>query len=243
VAPWSDWIQVLIRRKPLSQYGFPWSNCHKTKYIHRCRIRDFRLIIRAIETSNLNLIFLDSEPKTRRQLAQVCVKPSGTKKYRSGKAEGVITSACRTFRELDADRRLLAELEIIRAGPKEVCEGASCRSLPREPSVMVVPTREGSPNGISYLHAVRWKEMGPGASRAVVSQTVCRRNRKRSNVARSPSSPISKLDIASPRAVHLSSNPRPTKVCMSQYSPGRGTLPFRRVGMPYGERAGNGRRP
>jgi hypothetical protein len=69
-----------------------------------------------MDTSNLDLIFLDSEPKTKGQLAHVRVKASANKSYGALKAEGLITSPCMSFRELDAEiRRLQTELEIIRA--------------------------------------------------------------------------------------------------------------------------------
>jgi hypothetical protein len=69
-----------------------------------------------METSSLDLIFLDSEPKTKGQLAHVFVKTSATKNFGSTRAEGLITSPCLTFREFDAEiRRLQTELEIIRA--------------------------------------------------------------------------------------------------------------------------------
>jgi hypothetical protein len=78
--------------------------------------RDSEPIIRAMETTNLDLIFIDSEPKTKGQLAYVRVKATGNKNYGSLKAEGLITSPCMNFRELDAEiRRLQTELEIIRA--------------------------------------------------------------------------------------------------------------------------------
>jgi hypothetical protein len=69
-----------------------------------------------METSNLDLIFLDSEPKTKRQIAHIHVKKSESKNYGSAKAEGLITSPCMSFRELDEEiRRLQTELEVIRA--------------------------------------------------------------------------------------------------------------------------------
>jgi hypothetical protein len=69
-----------------------------------------------MQTSNLDLIFLDSEPKTKGQLAHVRVKVTGSKSYGPIKAEGLITSPCANFREFDAEiRRLQTELEIIRA--------------------------------------------------------------------------------------------------------------------------------
>jgi hypothetical protein len=69
-----------------------------------------------METTNLDLIFLDSEPKTRGQMARVRVKATENKNYGSLKAEGLITSPCMSFREFDAEiRRLQTELEIIRA--------------------------------------------------------------------------------------------------------------------------------
>jgi hypothetical protein len=69
-----------------------------------------------METSNLDLIFLDHEAKTKGQVAQVFVKASGKQTYGALKAEGLITAPCASFRELDAEiRRLQTELEIIRA--------------------------------------------------------------------------------------------------------------------------------
>jgi hypothetical protein len=69
-----------------------------------------------METSNLDLIFLDNEPKSGGQLAHVCVKASVNKNYGAVKTQGLITLPCASFRELDAEiRRLQTELEIIRA--------------------------------------------------------------------------------------------------------------------------------
>jgi hypothetical protein len=69
-----------------------------------------------MKTSNLELLFVDSEPKTKHEVAHVVVKVSTNKSYGSLKAEGLITSSCLNFREFDAEiRRLQTELEIIRA--------------------------------------------------------------------------------------------------------------------------------
>jgi hypothetical protein len=73
-------------------------------------------IMRGMETTNLDLVFLDSEPKTKGQLAQVRVKATGSRNSGAHKAEGLITAPCTSFREFDAEiRRLQTELEIIRA--------------------------------------------------------------------------------------------------------------------------------
>jgi hypothetical protein len=69
-----------------------------------------------METTNLDLVFLDNEQKTKGQMAHVCVKAADNKKYGSLKSEGLITSPCMSFREFAAEiRRLQTELEIIRA--------------------------------------------------------------------------------------------------------------------------------
>jgi len=69
-----------------------------------------------METTNLDLVFLDSETKTKGQVAHVRVKAADNKNYGSLKSGGLITSPCVSFREFDAEiRRLQTELEIIRA--------------------------------------------------------------------------------------------------------------------------------
>jgi hypothetical protein len=69
-----------------------------------------------METTNLDLVFVDNEPKTNGQLAHVRVKATLNKNHSSLKAEGLISSPCMSFREFDAEiRRLQTELEIIRA--------------------------------------------------------------------------------------------------------------------------------
>lgn len=69
-----------------------------------------------METTNFALHYLDSEPKTKQQLAQVYVKTSGRQQQAGMKTDILITSPCSNFVELDAEiRRLHAELEEIRA--------------------------------------------------------------------------------------------------------------------------------
>ncbi|HEY4904008.1 MAG TPA: hypothetical protein VIH89_11090 [Candidatus Sulfotelmatobacter sp.] len=69
-----------------------------------------------METTNFDLFFLDSEPKTKRQVAHIYVNATGSQNYGGVKAEKLVSSACTSFRELDAEiRRLQTELEEIRA--------------------------------------------------------------------------------------------------------------------------------
>ena len=69
-----------------------------------------------METTNFDLFFLESEPKTKRQLAHVYVKATGSQNYAGAKAEKLVSAVCSNFRELDAEiRRLQTELEEIRA--------------------------------------------------------------------------------------------------------------------------------
>ena len=65
------------------------------------------------EATNLDLLYLESDPKTKQPSACVCLK-SG-QPDQPGQAEKLITASCATFNELDAEiRRLHAQLDEIR---------------------------------------------------------------------------------------------------------------------------------
>jgi hypothetical protein len=84
-----------------------------------------------METINLDLVFLDSEPKTKGQLAHVRVKAAGNKNYGSLKAEALITAPCVSFREFDAEiHRLQTELENIRAEARKKFSRAQAVVIP-----------------------------------------------------------------------------------------------------------------
>jgi hypothetical protein len=86
--------------------------------------------MRAMETTNLDLVFVDNEAKTKGQLAHVRVKATLNKSHSSLKAEGLITSPCVSFREFDAEiRRLQTELEIIRAEARKKFSRAQANVL------------------------------------------------------------------------------------------------------------------
>jgi hypothetical protein len=73
-----------------------------------------------METSSLDLLYLERDPSTKQPSACVCVKASARKNYVGVKADKLITSPCLTFIELDAEiRRLHAELDEIRARAKK----------------------------------------------------------------------------------------------------------------------------
>jgi len=69
-----------------------------------------------METQSLDLLYLESDPRTQQPSACVYLKSGGTQGYAGVKAERLITSPCLSFIELDAEiRRLYAELDEIRA--------------------------------------------------------------------------------------------------------------------------------
>jgi hypothetical protein len=72
-----------------------------------------------METSSLDLLYLESDPRTKQPSACICLKVSGVQDYAGIKAEKLVTVPCLTFIELDAEiRRLHAELDEIRARAK-----------------------------------------------------------------------------------------------------------------------------
>jgi hypothetical protein len=75
---------------------------------------------RIMETSSLDLLYLERDPSTKQPSACVCVKAGIRQDYAGVKADKLITSACLSFIELDAEiRRLHAELDEIRSRAKK----------------------------------------------------------------------------------------------------------------------------
>lgn len=73
-----------------------------------------------METSSLDLLYLERNPSTKEPSACVYVKTDGTHAYGGIKAEKLITPPCLSFIELDAEiRRLHAELDEIRSRAKK----------------------------------------------------------------------------------------------------------------------------
>lgn len=73
-----------------------------------------------METSSLDLLYLERDPSTKQPSACVCVKGSVPKDFAGVKADKLITSPCLSFIELDAEiRRLHAELDEIRSRAKK----------------------------------------------------------------------------------------------------------------------------
>jgi hypothetical protein len=72
-----------------------------------------------METSSLDLIYLDRDPATSLPSAGVCLKANRHTGQAGVEANKLITRPCLSFIELDAEiRRLHAELEEIRARAK-----------------------------------------------------------------------------------------------------------------------------
>jgi hypothetical protein len=73
-----------------------------------------------METSSLDLLYLEKDPATKLPSACVYVKANRLKEYAGVKADKLVTSPCLSFIELDAEiRRLHAELEEIRCRAKK----------------------------------------------------------------------------------------------------------------------------
>jgi hypothetical protein len=69
-----------------------------------------------METASLDLVYLESDPRTKQPSACVCTTTGVGQDYAGVKAERLITAQCLSFIELDAEiRRLHAELDEIRA--------------------------------------------------------------------------------------------------------------------------------
>jgi hypothetical protein len=73
-----------------------------------------------METSSLDLLYLERDPSTKQPSACVCVKAAAPHDYAGIGADKLITAPCLCFNELDAEiRRLHAELDEIRARAKK----------------------------------------------------------------------------------------------------------------------------
>jgi hypothetical protein len=83
-----------------------------------------------VEISSLDLLYLESDPKTKQPSACVYLKASGVQDYAGIKAEKLVTAHCLSFIELDAEiRRLHAELDEIRARAKKKFYKAEAASV------------------------------------------------------------------------------------------------------------------
>jgi hypothetical protein len=69
-----------------------------------------------IETSSLDFVYLESDPRTQQPSACIYLKAAGKQDYAGVKADRLMTAPCLTFIELDAEiRRLHAELDEVRS--------------------------------------------------------------------------------------------------------------------------------
>ncbi len=73
-----------------------------------------------METSSLDFVYLESDPRTNQPAACLYVKTGASEDYAGIKAGKLISAPCLNFIELDAEiRRLHAELEEIRSRAKK----------------------------------------------------------------------------------------------------------------------------
>ena len=73
-----------------------------------------------METTSLDFVYMESDPRTQQPSACVYLKAGGTEDYAGVKADRLISSQCLSFIELDSElRRLHAELDEVRARAKK----------------------------------------------------------------------------------------------------------------------------
>jgi hypothetical protein len=73
-----------------------------------------------MQTTNLDFLYLERDPRTQQPSACIYLKSSGEQDYAGVKAERLVSAHCLSFIELDAElRRLHAELDAIRARAKK----------------------------------------------------------------------------------------------------------------------------
>jgi hypothetical protein len=73
-----------------------------------------------METSSLDLLYLERDPSTKQPSACISVKPNSRHDYGGIGADKLITAPCLSFIALDAEiRRLHAELDEIRSRAKK----------------------------------------------------------------------------------------------------------------------------
>jgi hypothetical protein len=73
-----------------------------------------------IETSSLDFVYLEIDPRTQQPSACIYLKAAGQQDYAGIKADRLVTAHCLNFIELDAEiRRLHAELDEVRARAKK----------------------------------------------------------------------------------------------------------------------------
>jgi hypothetical protein len=73
-----------------------------------------------METSSLDLAYLESDQRTQQPSACIYLKTGGAENYAGVKADRLVSVHCLSFIELDSEiRRLHAELDEVRARAKK----------------------------------------------------------------------------------------------------------------------------
>ena len=73
-----------------------------------------------MQTTNLDFVYLEKDPRTQQPSACIYLKSSGQQDYGGINAERLVSAHCLSFIELDTEvRRLHAELDAIRAQAKK----------------------------------------------------------------------------------------------------------------------------
>lgn len=83
-----------------------------------------------METSSLDFLYLESDPRTQQPSACIYLKAAGKQDYAGAKADRLISAECLSFIELDGEiRRLHAELDEIRARAKKKFYRAETKAM------------------------------------------------------------------------------------------------------------------
>ena len=73
-----------------------------------------------MQTTNLDFLYFDEDPRTQQPSACICVRPSGQQDYAGVPGDELVSAHCMSFLQLDAElRRLHAELDELRSQAKK----------------------------------------------------------------------------------------------------------------------------
>ena len=83
-----------------------------------------------METTNLDFLYLESDPRTQQPSACIYLKSAGKQEYAGMNADRLVSAHCMSFIELDGEiRRLHAELDEIRAQAKKKFYRAETKAM------------------------------------------------------------------------------------------------------------------
>jgi len=83
-----------------------------------------------METTNLDLLYLENDPRTQQPSACIYLKSADKQEYAGVKGDRLVSAHCMSFIEFDGEiRRLHAELDEIRAQAKKRFYKAEAKAM------------------------------------------------------------------------------------------------------------------